>query len=64
MNELAQMYAQQKQLGQILGAEEMVRRIRQADPNYGISDENLAAWAKQNPALAYREMMKREGLTR
>jgi hypothetical protein len=64
MNELAQMYAQQKQLGQTLGAEEMVRRIRQADPNYGISDENLAVWAKQNPALAYREMMKREGLTR
>lgn len=64
MNELAQMYAQQKQLGQTLGVEEMVRRIRQADPNYGISDENLAIWAKQNPALAYREMMKREGLTR
>lgn len=64
MNELARLYAEQKQMGTELGAEEMVRRMRAASPSrYSVPEQDLVKWAASNPALAYREMVRREGLT-
>lgn len=63
MNELARLYAEQKQMGTELGAEEMVRRMRAASPSrYSMPEQDLVKWAASNPALAYREMVRREGL--
>lgn len=64
MNELARLYAEQKQMGTELGAEEMVRRMKAASPSrYSVPEQDLVKWAASNPALAYREMVRREGLT-
>ncbi len=57
---LALEYARQRRLGELLGAQEMVRRLNEARPMATVSDENLLSWASANPALAYREMLRRE----
>jgi hypothetical protein len=59
---LAETYAQQKRIGELLGAQEMIRRLNQAEPMSTVDDENLREWATANPALAYREMLRRERL--
>lgn len=59
---LAETYAQQKRIGELLGAQEMIRRLNQAEPMSTVADENLLEWAAANPALAYREMLRRERL--
>lgn len=59
---LAETYAQQKRIGELLGAQEMIRRLNQAEPMATVVDENLREWAAANPALAYREMLRREQL--
>ena len=59
---LAETYAQQKRIGELLGAQEMIRRLNQAEPMATVADENLREWAAANPALAYREMLRREQL--
>ena len=61
---LADFYAAQAQRGRELGAEEMLTRIREANPDYSMSDADFKTWAAANPALAYREVLKREGLVR
>lgn len=61
-SELAQMYAEQVRLGKELGAQEMVRRLTEARPVTTVNETDLIAWATQNPALAYREMLRRESL--
>jgi hypothetical protein len=59
---LAETYAQQKRIGELLGAQEMIRRLNQAEPMATVAEENLREWAAANPALAYREMLRRERL--
>lgn len=59
---LAETYAQQKRIGELLGAQEMIRRLNQAKPIATAAEENLREWAAANPALAYREMLRRERL--
>ena len=59
---LAETYAQQKRIGELLGAQEMIRRLNQAKPIATVAEENLREWAAANPALAYREMLRRERL--
>ena len=59
---LAETYAQQKRIGELLGAQEMIRRLNQADPMATVAEESLREWAAANPALAYREMLRREQL--
>lgn len=61
-SELAQIYAEQVRLGKELGAQEMVRRLTEARPMTTVNEADLIAWATQNPALAYREMLRRESL--
>jgi hypothetical protein len=62
MSPLAKEYAQQQRIAKLLGAEEMVRRLNAARPMTTVSDEDMLTWAKENPALAYREMLRRESL--
>ena len=57
---LAETYAQQKRIGELLGAQEMIRRLNQVDPRFDRPD--MQTWAAANPALAYREMLRRERL--
>jgi hypothetical protein len=59
---LAREYAQQRRVAELLGAEEMVRRLNAARPMTTVGDEDLLTWADANPALAYREMLRRERL--
>lgn len=54
---LAEFYSAQEQLGnQLVQTGELQRRLRQT----GAVDDALMEWAKANPALAYRELLKRE----
>ena len=62
MSPLAKEYAQQQRIAELLGAEEMVRRLNAARPMTMVSDEDMLTWADANPALAYREMLRRESL--
>ena len=62
MSPLAKEYAQQQRIAELLGAEEMVRRLNAARPMTTVSDEDILTWADANPALAYREMLRRESL--
>ena len=62
MSPLAKEYAQQQRIAELLGAEEMVRRLNAARPMTTVSDEDMLTWADANPALAYREMLRRESL--
>jgi len=62
LSPLAKEYAQQQRIAELLGAEEMVRRLNSARPMATVSDEDLLTWADANPALAYREMLRRESL--
>ena len=62
MSPLAKEYAQQQRIAELLGAEEMVRRMNAARPMTTVSDEDLLTWADANKALAYREMLRRESL--
>jgi hypothetical protein len=62
LSPLAKEYAQQQRIAELLGAEEMVRRLNAARPMATVSDEDLLTWADANPALAYREMLRRESL--
>ena len=62
MSPLAKKYAQQQRIAELLGAEEMVRRMNAARPMTTVSDEDLLTWADANKALAYREMLRRESL--
>lgn len=39
---------------------ELQRRLKDVGGAAGMSDEALMTWAQKNPALAYREMLKRE----
>jgi hypothetical protein len=57
---LAEQYAREKRLGELLGAQEMIRRLNQGTQQTTEVDRNLQTWAKANPALAYREMLRRE----
>lgn len=57
---LAEMYAQQKRIAELLGAQEIIRRLNQVDPRFDRPD--MQTWAAANPALAYREMLRREQL--
>lgn len=59
---LAAEYAQQRRIAELLGAQEMVRRLNEARPMTTVPDEDLLTWAGANPALAYREMLRREEL--
>ena len=62
MSPLAKEYAQQQRIAELLGAEEMVRRLNAARPMTTVSDEDLLTWADANKALAYREMLRHESL--
>lgn len=62
MSPLAKEYAEQQRLAELLGAEEMIRRMNAVRPMTTVSDEDMLTWAKANPALAYREMLRRESL--
>jgi hypothetical protein len=57
----ADLYRAQEYYGNLLGQSgELVQRLKNVGGAAGMTDEALAAWAKQNPDLAYREMYKRE----
>lgn len=43
---------------------ELQRRLKDVGGAAGMTDEALMTWAQRNPALAYREMLKRENLRR
>jgi hypothetical protein len=43
---------------------ELQRRLKEAGGAAGMSDEALMQWVKKNPALAYRELLKRERMVR
>jgi hypothetical protein len=62
MSPLAKEYAEQQRLAELLGAEEMIRRMNAVRPMTTVGDEDMLTWAKANPALAYREMLRRESL--
>lgn len=57
---LAEQYAREKRLGELLGAQEMIRRLNQGTQQATEVERNLQTWAEANPALAYREMLRRE----
>jgi hypothetical protein len=57
---LAEQYAREKRLGELLGAQEMIRRLNQGAQQATEVEKNLQTWAEANPALAYREMLRRE----
>ena len=57
---LAENYAREKRLGELLGAQEMIRRLNQGTQQTTEVEKNLQTWAEANPALAYREMLRRE----
>lgn len=58
---LEQFYSAQEVLGRQLEAGgELQRRLKEAGAGAGMGDAALMAWAEKNPALAYRELMRRE----
>ena len=61
---LEQFYGAQEVLGRQLEAGgELQRRLKEAGAGAGMGDAALMAWAEKNPALAYRELMRREKRT-
>lgn len=58
---LADYYRAQAQRGAEIGAEELLARMRKANPKGSIPDDEFMSWAEANPALAYRAVMYREG---
>jgi hypothetical protein len=58
---LSEFYAAQENIGRYAEqGGELQRRLKEAGAGAGMSDEALMAWAQKNPALAYRELMRRE----
>lgn len=56
---LSSFYAGQQQLGRSMEqGGELQRRLRDLGGAAGMSDQALMQWAKQNPGLAYRELLK------
>lgn len=61
-NELATTYMKQEMLGRALDKEgELRRRLWEAGGGAGLTRENFDQWVQANPALAYRDMLRREG---
>ena len=57
---LSEFYAAQENIGRYAEqGGELQRRLKEAGAGAGMSDEALMAWAQKNPALAYRELMRR-----
>jgi hypothetical protein len=58
---LSSFYEGQQQLGRSLEQTgELQRRLKEAGGAAGMTDQALMQWAQANPALAYRELLKRE----
>lgn len=56
---LSSFYAGQQQLGRSMEqGGELQRRLKELGGSAGMSDKALMDWAKQNPGLAYRELLK------
>lgn len=56
---LSSFYAGQQQLGRSMAqGGELQRRLKELGGSAGMSDKALMDWAKQNPGLAYRELLK------
>jgi hypothetical protein len=58
---LSSFYEGQQQLGRSMQQTgELQRRLKEAGAATGMTDQALMQWAKANPAVAYREMLKLE----
>ena len=58
---LSEFYAAQENIGRYAEqGGELQRRLKEAGAGAGMSDEALMTWAQKNPALAYRELVRRE----
>lgn len=59
---LSSFYEGQQQLGRSMNQSgELQRQLKELGGASGMNDQALAAWAKANPALAYREMLRLQG---
>jgi len=62
-NELAAEYMKQELLAKaMVPGGELQRRLWEAGGGAGMSPENFMSWVEANPAVAYREMLRREGI--
>lgn len=63
-NELATEYMKQELLAKaMVPGGELQRRLWEAGGGAGMTPENFMSWVEANPAVAYREMLRREGIT-
>jgi len=64
VNELAMEYTKQGLLGKAMAkGGELQRRLFEAGGGAGMTPENFMSFVEANPAVAYREMLRREAMT-
>jgi len=64
VNELAMEYTKQGLLGKAMAkGGELQRRLFEAGGAAGMTPENFMSFVEANPAVAYREMLRREAMT-